>query len=123
MALLEVVLSMAIFVAIASVTLLSLDQCIRAANRLRLEAQASDLAVTLLSDIQMGQLDPVDFGPEALDEPLQEWTWQVVTRDDLVAPDLVPMREVQIIVSNPDRAFTYRLAHLVPLPGTEQPAE
>ena len=113
--LLEVVLSMAIFVAIASVALMSLDQCTRAVNRLRLEARAADIAVTILSEIQMGLLDPVDAGPETMTDPLAEWTWQVFTRDDQVAQDLVPMREVEIVVSNPGRGFVYRLAHMMPV--------
>jgi type II secretory pathway pseudopilin PulG len=112
--LLEVVLSVAIFVTVAAVGLMSLSACVRAVSRLKLEAQASDLAVTILSEVQMGVLDAVDFGPEPFDPPADEWTWQIAVVDQEIARDIAPMVQVEVIISNPSRGYVYRLAHLLP---------
>ena len=84
------------------------------------------LAVTLLSELQMGQLALEDAGPEQYeDEHLADWTWEIVTRDvedTWEFEDLEPMKQVEIIVSRPGRGFEYRLVHLFPA-DTGEPVE
>jgi len=130
--LLEVVIALALFFGAAVVVLVGLHSGVVAARKLRLEARAADLAVTLLSELQMGQLAVEDAGPEAYDEEaLADWTWQVVTGDvedtwDL--EDIPPMKRVEILIACPRRAFTYRLVHFfapetATAGGQEEPIE
>jgi hypothetical protein len=109
-----VVLSVAIFVAVAAVGLMSLSACVRAVGRLQLEAEAADLAVTVLSEVQMGVLEATDTGPESFDPPQDDWTWQIVIQELDVARDVAPMRRVEVVIAHPGRGFVYRLAGLLP---------
>jgi type II secretory pathway pseudopilin PulG len=113
-ALLEVVLSIGIFVGIASVVLLSFHACVRTANRLKLEAKAADLAVTLLSEVQMGLIERGESPPQALAEPDEEWTWELRAAPAELAPDIMPLLRVEVILVNTERDFTYRLVHVMP---------
>jgi hypothetical protein len=63
--LLEVVIALALFFGAAVVVLVGLHSSVVAARKLRLEARGADLAVTLLSELQMGQLAVEDAGPDA----------------------------------------------------------
>ena len=116
--LLEVVIAMALFFGAAVVVLVGLHSSVVAAGRLRLEARAADLAVTLLSELQMGQLAVEDAGPDAYEaEALADWTWEVVTSDVEDAwelEDMLPMKRVEVIVACPRKGFTYHLAHFFP---------
>ena len=73
--LLEVVLALSLFVMTTSFVLTGLNASIRSVAQTRMEADAGDLAVTALSQVQMGLYEMVDTGPEAFDEPnLEAWT-------------------------------------------------
>jgi len=117
--LLEVVLSMAIFFGMAAVLLIGVDSSVRAANRLRLEGQAADLAVTLLSEMQMGLVEPIDAGPETYEQPLQKWSWEIATSPLETSPMETELTQVEIIIRRVDGQCTYRLAHLFPAQDQE----
>ncbi|MBI5722771.1 MAG: type II secretion system protein [Planctomycetes bacterium] len=76
--LLEVVVAMAIFFGCATIILGGLRNSIAAWESVKLESQAADLAISLVSEIQMGIREPASDGPRAYDAPLADWTWQVV---------------------------------------------
>jgi hypothetical protein len=130
--LLEVVIALALFFGAAVVVLTGLHSSVVAARKLRLEARAADLAVTLLSELQMGPLAVEDAGPEAYEEEyLADWTWEVVTsdvEDTWEFEDIPPMKRVQVIVACPRRGFTYSLVRFFPPEGAgaaepEEPIE
>jgi len=116
--LLEVVLALVLFFAAMGVILAGLHRSILACDRLRLEARAGDLAVTLLSEVQMGLVPPTDAGPEAYtEEDLSDWTWQIITTpvSDTLAPTEGPeFRQVEIVIANPLQGYTCRLVQLMP---------
>lgn len=123
--LLEVIFATTLFVTTAAIVMLGTSRSLRAARNLQRDSQAADLAVTLLSEIQMGLVPPTDAGPEAYGELLEGWTWQVVASpvaEQLEETDIV---RVEIIITHTMDGYTYHLAHLVPaegdLPG--EPAE
>ena len=91
----------------------SLTSSVRAVDRLRLEAQAADLAVTTLSEIEMGILDATDAGPEAFEAAgLAGWTRQViVTRLDAAGGP--PMRRVEAVIANAERGYVRRQGLLI----------
>jgi len=80
--LLEVVLALALFVATATTVGAALSRCSDAAARLRTRTRAADLAVTLLSEIQLGLVAPVSTDPTTYEEDaLADWTWGIETED------------------------------------------
>lgn len=114
--LLEVVLALALFFVTAGVIFGGLDASIGALRRLRLEAQAADLAVTLLSEIQMGLVPAADDGPNSYPEAeaLKDWTWQIVTAPAEQTVEGPPFKQVRIVIVNTARGYTYRLGRLMP---------
>ncbi len=73
---LEVVLALALFVAASTVITSALSASVDETERLRLNAHASNLAATILSEMQMGLQAVESSGPNAFDPPFAEWTWQ-----------------------------------------------
>lgn len=112
--LMEVVFAMALFFTTASVVMLGTSRAIRAAGNLRRAGLAADLAVTLLSEIQMGLLPPVDAGPESYEEPLEEWTWEVAAEPLAELPEETDIVRVEITITHSVSGYTYRLAQLMP---------
>jgi hypothetical protein len=110
-----VVAALALFSAAAVVVLSAMGASVRAADGARLQAVAADLAVTRLSEIQMG-LEPVQTdGPaEYKDAALAGWTWEVAVSDADTPVDLPPMQYVEVIVRHAAKDVTYRLVELLP---------
>ncbi len=112
--LLEVVLSMAIFVTMAGVILTGVRNSVLTMHRLGFEARARNLAVTALSEVQMGQLPLQDDGPNSYeDESLAEWTWQVVVSEPEIGGQVLALKRVEIVIANTDTDYTYRLGQLL----------
>jgi len=119
-ALLEVVLALALFFGIAVPLLGGLSACVSAVRQSRLDARAADLAVTLLSEMQIGLVPVVDGGPTPFEEPDQDWTWQVVTAPVDVVVEGASLVRVEVVVRRPDDGYAYRLYHM--LPGADDTA-
>jgi type II secretory pathway pseudopilin PulG len=114
-ALLEIVLALALFFGVAMAVLGGLSAAIRSARQVRSEAVATDLAVTLLSEIRMGLVGLEDAGPTPYeDEALAAWAWEVVVTP--VTADLttgIELSRVEIIIRNANENLTRRLYHLI----------
>jgi type II secretory pathway pseudopilin PulG len=117
-ALLEVVLALAVFFGVAVSILGGLSVCLKSARQVREEAQAADLAVTVLSEVQMGVLTIADAGPTPFEDPFADWTWQTVVTPVESTVTGLEMTQTEIIVKNALDGFTYRLYQL--LPGEEE---
>lgn len=112
-ALLEVVLALALFFGVAMAILAGLSACVRSARDMRLEAQAADLAITLLSEMQLGAVEVEDAGPMAYeDETLQDWSWQVVVTPVMGSLMELELTRVEIVIRNTPHDYTHRLYHL-----------
>lgn len=111
-ALLEVLLALALFFGVAIGVMGGLGTSIKAARDLRLEAEAADMAVTLLSEIELGIVAAEEDGPTEYEEPLEDWTWQVaVTPVTSTLTDLVLTR-IEVVIRNVPEDYTYRLYRL-----------
>ena len=115
--LLEVVLALTLFSGTALIILGGLNASLRTAQRVQTDAAATDLAVTLLSEVQMGFVPLVDDGPNDYeDEALVDWTWEIVTESfeedsqELVLPEFL---HVTVIVRHRPSGYTYRLTQLM----------
>jgi len=128
--LLEVVVAMSLFFAPAVVVLLGLQSSFQAARSLKFEAKAADLAVTLMSEIEMGLVPPEDAGPETYEEErLEGWTWEIVTEDIETSIELdepLPLTRVVVTIEHEPtrRAYTlYRIFSSEPPTVEEEPVD
>jgi len=114
--LLEVVLALSLFFAAALVILAAVNSSLRTAQRVQMEAQASDLAVTLLSEVQMGLVPLTNDGPnEYEEEALVGWTWEIVVTPEDEQPDpmIAPLLAVEVIIRNDFAGLDFRLVQLM----------
>jgi len=114
--LMEVVLALTLLVVTGTIIFSGLSASFGALDVVRMRAQAADLAVSKLSEIQMGQLELADDGPnEFEDENLADWTWRITTEpmeDDSLSG--APLRRVEVIIAHTGRNLVYRLVQLMP---------
>jgi hypothetical protein len=114
-ALLEVVLAVTVFFGMAVVILGGLNLSMRSVRQVKEQAQAADLAVTLLSYMQIGVVPVGDAGPTPFEEPFSLWTYQTVTAPvpstGIEGTDLV---QVEIVITNIEDKYTYRLYQWMP---------
>src|SRR5687767_12013205 len=112
--LLEVVLAIVLFAAAAAIIGAGLKAAIDGAERLRLNTHAANLAVTVLSELQMGIRSLADTGPEAFGPPFEGWTWELAAlpwgNEENRA---VPLTSVEVIVRYEPTEFTHRLAQVI----------
>jgi hypothetical protein len=113
-ALLEVVLALALFFGVAVTILGGMSVCMRSVTQVREDAYAQDLAITVLSEVQMGVLDAVDAGPTPFEDPFADWTWQTaVATVETTVPGL-EMTQIEITVRNTLDGYSFRLFELLP---------
>ena len=129
--LLEVIISIALFVAAAGTLYAAIASSLRAVQRVRVETMASDLAVTVLSEIHMGLREPASEGPEAFVDPLEGvederltgWTWEIaveeITSDDQELPG---MTQVTVTITHTETGRGCTLVELFP-PQIEEEME
>jgi len=126
--LVEVVLALLLFVGAAAVISGALSASIDALDRLRLNMHATDLGVTLVSELQLG-LKPLETGgPEPFDPPFDLWTWELeVSPKSLEPDDPYPLRTVEVIIRHEEENVVYRLTQVLPevplITLEEQPEE
>jgi type II secretory pathway pseudopilin PulG len=117
--LLEVVLALALFVGAATIISTGINASVRSVDRVRLQNHAINLAITVLSEMQM-QIRPVATAPpEAFPPPFQDWTCQVdiaETQSTLESP--TSLRPVEIIIRHTQENVVHRLTQLLPAPDT-----
>jgi hypothetical protein len=115
--LLEVVLALVIFAAAAAVIGTGLKSAIDGVERLRLQTHASNLAVSVLSELQMGARSLDGTGPEPFAAPFAGWTWEITAQPWGEGRDEdAPLTLVEVIVRSEDPVFVHRLAQVMP-PG------
>ena len=127
MVLLEVVLSTGLFAMTALGVLVGVHSCFRSLGKMRLESQAADLAVSKVSEVQIGILPPEDDGPNEYeeDETLADWTWEIIAIDvetdiELGGPQLL---QVQVIITNVPSGYTYSMRFLTTEPPEVEETE
>ncbi len=125
--LLEVILALALFVFATAIVSSSLHSAVERTARLHLQAHALDLAVSVLSEVQMGVLPLAPAGPEPFEAPFDQWTWQVeVSPFSFDTEDVSGLQLVSVVVRNEGASAVQRLAQLVappPTPGADGAGE
>jgi type II secretory pathway pseudopilin PulG len=121
--LLEVILALVLFVAAAAVVSSGVGAAMQSVDRQRMELHAVNLAVSVLSEIQMGTRSLQSPGPDKFPRPFEAWSWQTAAapaEDDLGEASSLTRVEIIIRHANPD--VTYRLAQWIPAAGGASPS-
>ena len=120
--LLEVVLALVLIAGAAAVIGAGLSASIDRVERLRLSAHAADLAVSIMSELQIGSKAISEDGPEAFEAPFEGWTWEVQTEvsTDQKVRDTGRTKKVEVIVRHEDPPVVHRLGQVIRLPEKEE---
>lgn len=124
MVLLEVVLATGLFAMTAVGVLTGVNSCFRSLEKMRLESEAADLAISKVSEVHIGLLPPEDDGPNEYEEDLNlpDWTWEIVTEEVEFEAELEgpPMVQVQVVITNVPSGYTYSMRFLTAAPEDEE---
>jgi len=125
--LLEVVLALALLVSAAAIVSAGMSTAMRSAGRMKRQAKAANLAVTLASRLRMGAVEEIDDGPQPYDddeeqpiEDLIDWTWEVATESVENLPD---WERVTVAIRHEPSGTTYRLVELMELEPVDEGEE
>jgi len=122
--LLEVVLAMSLFFASAMVILAGLSSSLSGMQRVQLEARAQDLAVTALSEVQMGLVPLNSDGPTEYEDPaLAGWTRQITVepyQEQQLGLELPAFQRVEVTVRYQPTGYATSLTILL---AEEPPAD
>jgi len=129
--LLEIVLSVALFVFAAAVVGSAMHSAQTATRRMRLDAQAANVAQTVLADLASGRMELVETPETVYGEPEEDgpvdpaelgWTYEIVTEALLDASNLL---RVTVIVrsTDPGAEAGCRLTQWMPAPGADESAD
>jgi hypothetical protein len=111
--LLEVVLALALFVGAATIISGGINASIHSVERVRLQNHAVNLAVTILSEMQMHIRPVAAIGPEPFAPPFQDWTYKVEIAQKDAAPDAADtLQPVEVIIRHSTEGTVQRLAQL-----------
>lgn len=114
--LMEVLLALLLFVGAAAVITGGLSASLTSVERLRLSTHAANLAITVLSELQLGLRTTDLAGPEPFEPPFEHWTWELVTTPaSLDAEDDSPLTTIEVIIRHDEPPLTHRLCQLVRL--------
>jgi hypothetical protein len=118
--LLEVVLALVLFVAAAAILSSGLSSSLDGIERLRLEAHAADLAVSVLSELQMGIRTLALSGPQPFETPREGWTWELVsTPVQAELEDTNAFKKIEVIIRHDEPALVYRLSQVLQLDAVQ----
>jgi hypothetical protein len=116
--LLETILALTLFVAAAAVIAGAISSSMSGVERLRLEAHAADLAVTVLSELQIGLRSVANTGPQAFDPPYEDWSWEVLS--ETVASEngeATGLTQVEVAIRHGNPPVVRRLGQVLRLPS------
>ncbi len=124
--LLEVLIALALFVFAAAVISSGLSSAVDRTLRLREQAHALDLAVSVVAEVEMGLRPARNAGPEPFDPPFETWTWQVEASPySFGGGEVAGLQTVTAIVRNGAQTTVQRLTQLIPAalppPGPDEP--
>lgn len=121
--LLEVVLALGLLVMVTAVVYGGLQASMAAVEELEFQTRAADLAVSVISEIQMGARPPVGQAAAPLAEPYADWMLQININPLGQSGATQQLQRVEIVISPAGGKRPFRLAQVMPAvrtPITEQ---
>lgn len=111
--LLEVVLALALFIGAATVISGGISASVEAVHRVRLQTHAANLAISLMSEIQIGARPLAAVGPENFEAPFEEWLYRVsFDQSEATASETDTTRAVEVIVWHTQENIVNRMTQL-----------
>lgn len=135
--LLEVVLALVLFVAAATIISAGLNASLNSVERLRLNTHAANLAVSVVSELQMG-IKTMDLGgAQPFAAPFEGWSWEVlaVGGDDQSPAGLdgggglqsssrsTVLKKVEVVIRHDDPELVYRLSQTLQMEVSDSTKE
>ena len=120
--LLEVLVALALFVSAAAIITAGLNASLNSVERLRLNTHAANLAVSVLSEVQIG-IKKLDLeGPQQFDVHFEECTWEILTTEaDTESTDESPIKKVEVTIRHDDSALVFRLSQVIRIDDSKVP--
>lgn len=117
--LLEVVLAIVLFAAAAAIVGLGLKAAMDGTERLRMNTHAGNLAMTVISELQMGLRSLADTGPEAFGPRYEGWVWELAATPWVQTEALREnLTHVEVIVRHEPTEFVHRFAQVMQIDAT-----
>ena len=114
--LMEVVFSVLLFAAAGAVIAGAMSASMSTLDRVRAGAYAENLAISILSQVQMGVVPATAAGPEVFEPPFDNWTWELAV-EPVAQPafeEAKPLLRVEVVVRQLDGVTVRRLVHWLP---------
>jgi type II secretory pathway pseudopilin PulG len=113
--LLEVILAVVLFAGAAVVVGIGLKAAMDGSERLRLNAHAGNLTVSVISELQMGIRSLADTGPEAFGPPFEGWVWEIAATPWTPQTESTAnhLTQVEVIVRYEPAEFVHRFAQVM----------
>ena len=110
----EVVLALVLFSFAAIIIGNSFSSSLRSVDRMRNDLDAANLAISTLSEIELG-IKPLETSPPTeFEEPFEKWTWQIEVTEPSENLDLGGgLSLVEVIVQSADLRQEARIARLL----------
>ena len=121
-ALLEVIIALALFVAMAAVMTSALSSSLDSLDRQRLNTHATNLASSILAELELGVRSTESSGPQPVGFPYEDWTWEAaITGTETETGEASGLTRVEVIVRHKSSPIVRRLAQFVNLDRTPRP--
>ena len=121
MVLLEVILALVLFATAAAIIGAGLSTSIQTVERLRLNTHAANLAVSVVSELQIGTKVMGQNGQQKFEPPFDGWTWEALAvADEIGAKDTGLTRKVEVVVRRQEQGIVHRLCQIIRLPEREE---
>ena len=112
--LLEVVLALVLFVVAAAIISGGISASMNSVERQRLNAHASNLAASILAELQMGARTLEEMGPTEFEAPFTGWSWEIVPAASAPGEDLSGASQlIEVIVRHDDPPVVHRLSQSI----------
>lgn len=114
--LLEVVLAMSVFFLSATVVHSGLSSCLRAMVSMKRQVRGMNLAVTKLSEVQMGLVPMTTLPPTGFEEDpqLEGWQWELDVETWGDGAEAPLMNRLTVTITHEPSGMIYRLVELMP---------
>jgi hypothetical protein len=110
--LLEVVLSLLLFVAAVAVVSSALNASMNSVERQRLAMHAANLAATVHAEIDLGIRTTESPGPEAFEAPFENWTCEIAQGNlaETESAESNALTRIEVVIRNTNSPNVFRLA-------------
>ena len=117
--LLEVVLALALLLFAIGVVNSGLQASVDAVDRMKANAQAMNLAVSVISEVQMGLVPMESAEAQPFLEPFGDWTYEIQAENfcDSLLGQTRPIK-VEVIVRHTTKPYVRRVAQVMPPGGS-----